>query len=704
MKTDPRNATPVLGTTLRYSEEEWLLGGLFDIVPDAVVAVSRDGKIAKVNRQLELMFGYSQTELVGSPIEILVPVHARQRHLERRVDFQSNPYVRAMGKGGDLLGRRKDGSEFPVDIMLGPVASHAGGQVIAVIRDATAAKETTDQLEAQRVRLQTAVDNMPHGLLMYDRFSRLVVCNRRYMEMYGLSADVVVPGCTLRDLILHRKATGSFSGDVEQYCLDILAAVAKGETTQKVVETTNGRSIAIVYGPMADGGWVVTHEDITERLRAEKRLAHMAQHDQLTDLPNRALFHQRLEEALVSVRRGGALAVLYIDLDNFKNVNDTLGHPIGDRLLKSVAARLQACVREIDTLARLGGDEFAIIQTALSEPLDASSLAVRIRETMAQPFDLEVQQIHADCSIGISVAPNDGVDPDQLLKNADMALYAAKTNGRRAFQFFERQMDAQVKARRRLELDIKAALLEGEFELYYQPIVNLQSDRVSCCEALLRWHHPDRGMVLPGEFIAAAEEHGLIAAIGEWVLRTACTEAATWPDNIRVAVNVSPIQLMNRNWVETVVSVLATSGLPAPRLELELTEQALLSESDTILANLRRLRELGVRLVMDDFGVGFCSLNYLRRFPFDVIKFDRSFIKDIPDQGDAVAIVRAVAGLARSLGMTTTAEGVETQQQLDEIRALGCTDMQGYLFSVPRPVGELSQLLMPRVERKANAA
>jgi predicted signal transduction protein with EAL and GGDEF domain len=323
---------------------------------------------------------------------------------------------------------------------------------------------------------------------------------------------------------------------------------------------------------------------------------------------------------------------------------------------------------------------------------------------MAQPFDLEVQQIQADCSIGISVAPNDGVDPDQLLKNADMALYVAKTNGRRAFQFFERQMDAQVKARRRLELDIKAALLEGEFELYYQPIVNLQSDRVSCCEALLRWHHPDRGMVLPGEFIAAAEEHGLIAAIGEWVLRTACTEAATWPDNIRVAVNVSPIQLMNRNWVETVVSVLATSGLPAPRLELELTEQALLSESDTILANLRRLRELGVRLVMDDFGVGFCSLNYLRRFPFDVIKFDRSFIKDIPDQGDAVAIVRAVAGLARSLGMTTTAEGVETQQQLDEIRALGCTDMQGYLFSVPRPVGELSQLLMPRVERKANAA
>src|SRR6478752_7747757 len=440
---------------------------------------------------------------------------------------------------------------------------------------------------------------------------------------------------------------------------------------------------------MSDGGWVATHDDITERQRAEQQIAHMARHDALTDLPNRMLFRERLVEALTGVSRGSKLAVLYLDLDRFKGVNDTLGHPMGDELLKLVAGRLRHCVRDTDTVARVGGDEFAIIQTGIDKPLDTAMLARRIGEAVRQPYDLAGHAVVVDTSIGIAMAPSDGVEPDGLLKAADMALYGAKADGRGTYRFFEPAMDMRMKARRELEIALREALACGQFELYYQPQVNVDDRRITGCEALLRWKHPQRGMISPAEFIPVAEEIGLIVPLGEWVLRKACLDAASWPDDIKIAVNLSPIQVTNQNLVQIVVSALAAAGLPARRLEIEITESVLMHNTETNTATLHRLRELGVRISMDDFGTGYSSLSYLRKFPFDKIKIDRSFISGLTSKPDGEAIIRAIAGLGRSLGMTTVAEGVETPEQMQRIRLEGCTDVQGYLISKPVPAEDL---------------
>ncbi|MCX6019984.1 MAG: EAL domain-containing protein, partial [Chloroflexi bacterium] len=398
------------------------------------------------------------------------------------------------------------------------------------------------------------------------------------------------------------------------------------------------------------------------------------------------------------------LAMLYLDLDDFKSVNDTLGHLVGDELLKTVANRLRGCVGKTDIVARLGGDEFAIIQTAIQCPADAGQLAQRIREALAVPCEIDGQQVLTDVSIGISISPDDATELDQLLKNADMALYRAKADGRGTYRFFEAAMDAHAKARRALEIDLRKALGNGELELHYQPLVNLAHDTISGCEALLRWRHPVRGMISPGEFIPIAEETGLITSIGEWVVMTACAEAATWPNGIKVAVNVSPVQFRSAALALTVVNALAKSGLAARRLELEITEAVLVQDSDTTLATLHQLRDIGVHIAMDDFGTGYSSLSYLRSFPFDKIKIDQSFIKDLSHNDGSAVIVRAVTGLASSLNMTTTAEGVETQEQLDLIRKLGCTEMQGYLFSRPKPAAELLPLLLQQNDGKMRVA
>jgi diguanylate cyclase (GGDEF)-like protein len=457
----------------------------------------------------------------------------------------------------------------------------------------------------------------------------------------------------------------------------------------------------VVSQPMPGGGSVVTHEDITERRRAEKQIAHMARHDSLTDLPNRVLFREQLAMALANVHRGERLAVLYLDLDHFKSINDTLGHLAGDELLQAVARRLQGCLRDTDTVARVGGDEFAIIQTRIKEPDDTAILARRVREAICAPYDIAGHSVITDTTVGISIAPDDGVEPNDLIKNADMALYGAKSDGRGTYRFFEPAMDARMKARRMLELALRQALTAGEFELHYQPLVNLADNRITCCEALIRWHHPERGMIPPADFIPVAEEVGLIVPIGEWVMRQACADAKRWPDDVKVAVNLSAIQVMNQSLVSVVVSALAESGLPARRLEIEITESVLMRNTDTTLSALHRLRELGISISLDDFGTGYSSLSYLRSFPFDKIKIDRCFVSGLPDASDSVAIVRAVAGLAENLNMVTTAEGVETEQQLAQVRALGCTEMQGFLFSKPCSVAEIEKLLNPAPAKRA---
>jgi diguanylate cyclase (GGDEF)-like protein len=564
------------------------------------------------------------------------------------------------------------------------------------------ARET--DLQAQNVRFDAALSNMSQGLTMFDREGGLVVHNARYIEMYRLRAEDVRAGVSLRDLLQMRVRSRTFSGNPDQYVAEMMALVRNGTPRIQLAELVDGRTIALAVQPMAGGGWVSTHEDVTERRHAELKIAHMAHHDALTDLPNRLLLSERLGDALAHVERGQQLAVLCLDLDQFKNVNDTLGHPIGDELLREVAARLRHCVRDTDTISRVGGDEFSIIQTNITGAVDAEQLAVRISEAVSAPYDLQGHAVIINTSVGIALAPADGTEPAELLKNADMALYGAKADGRGVFRFFEPKMDARMKSRRTLEIALRKALEHGEFALYYQPVVNLDRDGMRSCEALLRWHHPERGLVSPLEFVPVAEEIGLIVALGEWVIRQACADAAKWPNNIGVAVNLSPTQLNSQHLLPTVLSALATSQLPPERLELEITEAVLMQNTETTLKTLHQLRSLGISISLDDFGTGYSSLSYLRSFPFDRIKIDRCFISGLGSNSESTAIVKAVAGLADSLSMTTTAEGVETQTQLDQVRELGCTDVQGFFYSKPVPVEELTKMFSKSPVRMIAAA
>jgi diguanylate cyclase (GGDEF)-like protein len=562
------------------------------------------------------------------------------------------------------------------------------------------------ELEAQNLRFDAALNNMSQGLCLYDREQKLVVCNASYVHMYGLSPALTVPGTPLTKILEHRIGKGSHEGDIpEDYLRDMLNLANANRPATKILELNDRRVIAIKHQPMPEGGWISSHEDITEYRRIEARIAHMAHHDVLTELPNRLLLRERLERALLGPRREKGVAVLCLDLDRFKVINDTLGHATGDALLKAVGDRLKSCVREGDTVARLGGDEFSIVQVASDQPVAATALATRIIAAVGTPFDLGNHQLSIATSIGVAVSPADGESPDQLLKNADLALYRAKNEGRGIHRFFEPDMDKQMRARSSLLLALRQALAGAEFQLHYQPLVNLEHDEICGLEALLRWQHPERGLIPPAEFVPLAEESGLIVPIGEWVLRQACIDGANLPAHIKIAVNLSAVQFRSRHLVEMVFSALAASGLAANRLELEITESVLLENSEATLATLHKLRGLGVRIALDDFGTGYSSLGYLRSFPFDKIKIDRCFVSDLSAAGpEPSAILRAVAGLGSSLGMTTTAEGVETEEQLQRIREEGLTEMQGYVFSPARPIKDITRLFLTDAACSASAA
>jgi len=584
---------------------------------------------------------------------------------------------------------------------IGVLAGAVGGYRESLVRS----RNLAEIAELERERLQAAVTNMSIGLCMFDAKRTLVICNSRFAEIYNLPSELTKPGTSIVDILRARAASGGIGGsDPEAYIQRVLGNIAARKVASSQVELNNGRAISVIHQPMENGGWVATHEDITDRRKAEARIRHMARHDALTDLPNRILFKEQVEDAFRRVPRGEHLALLCIDLDNFKYVNDTLGHPIGDLLLESVAERLRGSLREQDTVARFGGDEFAIIQVGVEQPAGATTLAQRVIDALSAPFDLAGHQIVIGASIGIAIAPMDGIDADQLLKNGDMALYRAKAEGRGTSRFFELEMDMRMQARRALELDMRKAFMHGEFELYYQPVINVRTNEITTCEALLRWHHPARGMVPPSEFIPLAEDIGLIVPIGEWVLRTACSDAMSWPSDIRVAVNLSPVQFKSKRLLESVITALSVSKLSPDRLELEITEGVLLVEHETTLAVLHQLRAYGVRIAMDDFGTGYSSLSYLRSFPFDKIKIDRSFIRNISSDQSSLAIIRAVTGLSASLGMSTTAEGVETSDQLERIRAEGCDEVQGFLFSRAKPANEIRMMFAAVHEREAAVA
>jgi len=678
------------------------------------------------------------------------------------------------------------------------------------------------RLEAEKQRVDTALDNMTQGLVLFDAEARVVMFNQRLVDLLGLSDEVIKPGCLFRDLMDHCQERNSFDGDVDQFCEAVLANAATGETRRATYETSNGRSFNVIDKPLPQGGWVTTIEDIshrrrlererdrnyaflreiidhipsqitvkdvrerryvlvnrvaeqhllrsrgdligksvfdllpkaaaeqvtaeddraiacrdglfldeyptqslaqglryvtsyriaihdaantprylihvmedvTERREAAEKITRLAHFDALTDLPNRVLFHERIDQALERARHGQPFALVYVDVDEFKGINDSLGHHVGDELLKTVAERIKSCVAPDDLVARLGGDEFALLLTATKERDDVVSVIRRIFDAIRRPAQCLGHQLSTDASIGIALAPQDGIERDQLIKNADLAMYAAKAGGRRTFRFFEPAMDESARARLQLEQDLRRALAEGQFELHYQPLVDLGDGTMTGCEALLRWHHPERGMVSPLEFIPLAEDTGLIEELGDWVLRTATAEAAGWPAHIRVAVNVSPVQLKSQTLALRVTSALAAAGLSPQRLEIEITEAVLISDDDVALQILHQLHDIGVRIALDDFGTGYSSLSYLKRFPFDKIKIDRCFVSDI-EIGGSSAIVQAVVDIAAASNMTTTAEGVETGQQQMLLRQLGCTEMQGYLFSAPKPAFELRKLFAP---------
>jgi diguanylate cyclase (GGDEF)-like protein len=540
-------------------------------------------------------------------------------------------------------------------------------------------------------QLDAALNNMAHGISMFDSQQRLVVCNTQYAALYHLTPEQVKPGTPAREVLDARVAAGAAPA-ARTFADDRLTDMAKGKDYSVIDYLRDGRVIAINHQRMADGGWVAVHHDITAQKRVEAELAHMARYDALTGLANRALFLEKVNEGLARVSsHGEPFSVLMLDLDRFKQVNDSLGHAIGDSLLKAVADRLRRLARDDDIVARLGGDEFAVIQASDTNQRDqATVLANRILVSLTEPYDIDGRKIVIGTSIGITLAPHDAEDADALVRHADLALYKAKSEGRNRYRFFETAMEAEARERRDLEEDLRRAILSGEFELHYQTIIDV--GRQECCgaEALVRWRHPKRGLLFPDQFIALAEDSGLIMPLGEWILRRACTDAAQWPSHLKIAVNLSPLQLKQSNLLEVLNATLRDSGLDPKRLELEITETVLVEKNEENLAMLHEIKDLGISVVLDDFGTGYSSMRYLQMFPFDKIKIDKSFTRSMISHADSAAIVCAITGLGRGLDIETTAEGVETMEQLTFLRTAGCQLGQGYLFSRPVPLAALT--------------
>src|SRR4051794_31729372 len=600
--------------------------------------------------------------------------------------------MRNLAQGKETRGvmESPDGRSFQV--VNKPLAQ---GGWVATIEDITERRNLERERDRNHAFLSQIIDHIPTQITAKDvRDGRYVLANRVAEAQFGMSREEIV-GKTALDLF-PKEAAAIIAEDDEKalQCPEGLFLDIKPWQTQAMGQRyITSRRIGIPDQAGQTRYIINVVDDVTDRRRADEKIARLAHYDALTDLPNRVLFQERIEHELRRTSRGEQFALLYIDVDEFKGINDSLGHHVGDELLKAVAGRIKDCIRESDHVARLGGDEFAVIQTDVGSLDDVVDFVTRIHEAIRKPYECLGHQLSTDASIGVALAPQDGTDLDQLIKNADLAMYGAKGDGRRTYRFFEPAMDACAKARLALEQDLRHALVDGGFEIHYQPLVDLRSDGVTGCEALLRWRHPERGMISPADFIPVAEDTGLIVELGEWVLRTACTEATNWPDHVRLAVNVSPVQLKEPTLSLKIASALAASGLPANRLELEITEAVLIRDDDTALAILHEMRALGVRIALDDFGTGYSSLSYLKRFPFDKIKIDRCFIADMTEADGSSAIIQAVVNIAASRNMTTVAEGVETQLQKELLRALGCTQMQGFLFSSAKPGADVRKLL-----------
>ncbi len=687
-------------TEQRQTEQERdrnreFLDQIIENVPVTIVVKDADTrKFVLANRAAEILWSFDRHDAIGKTPHDLFP--------KAQADSMTEHDNKVLHADGPIFfGAHRNLAGVDVGRVLTSKRLCIRGQdkqpkyIVTVIEDVTERHELEKERNRNRDFLDQIIENVPSVIYVKNASDRRYVLWNRAAERFWGKSRTDVLGKTCYDVFSKEEAERLTLRD------DQLLQRKEPVFDERQVRPASGdeRTIFSRRLPIQDNQGNPRYllgvvEDVTERKNAEQRIAHLAHFDALTNLPNRVLLREKLEQELSLVRRGGQLAVLYLDLDHFKSVNDTLGHSAGDELLKAVTERMRGCLHEADILARLGGDEFAIVQTGIEHPTDAAVLAQKLRDAVNQTsYELHGHQVVVDISIGIALAPDDGTEVDELLKCADMALYGAKSEGRGTYRYFEAEMDARMKMRRSLEVDLRKALINNEFALHYQPLVRLADNQISGCEALLRWFHPQRGLISPADFIPVAEETGLINAIGEWVLRQACAEAATWPNDLKVAVNVSPVQFRSQGLPQAVINALATANLAPHRLELEITELVVLQSNETTLRRLHQLRELGVRISMDDFGTGYSSLSYLRSFPFDKIKIDQSFINDLSNGSDAVAIVQAIITLANSLKMTTTAEGVETEQQAQALRAMGCVEMQGYLFSRPKPAQEIKDQL-----------
>lgn len=526
--------------------------------------------------------------------------------------------------------------------------------------------------------LRLVLEELPHGLCMFDGQDCLVLANRRYAELWGIPEALTQPGTAFKTIM-----AASTVNQNQQTGLKAMPPAGWSGVHVREWTLRDGRIIQVTVTRLPDASTIALHEDVTERRRSQEQVVFLAEHDQLTGLLNLAAMRSVFEQLLIRNVAGDEFAVLCLDLDKFKRVNDSFGHAVGDRLLAQVALRIQSCLHHDEQVARLGGDEFLILQCGASQPGSSKSLAKRVIAALSEPFNLGNSVAQIGVSVGIAIAPFDGTCPEDLLKHADLALYRAKADGRGTWRYFEPLMNAKAEARRALEADLRVAMALGQFHLVYQPQVSLLSRKVTGLEALLRWQHPKQGNISPVEFIGLAEETGLIVEIGRWVLAQACLDAMQWPANLRVAVNVSAVQFAQGNLLRDVRNALESAALPPDRLEIEITESVLMQDEKQSLGAITELRDLGVYMALDDFGTGFSSLSYLLNFPLHRLKIDRSFVQNVATNPNARSIVRAIAGLGNNLGLAITVEGVETLEQLKVVRSEGCTEVQGFLFSQP---------------------
>jgi diguanylate cyclase (GGDEF)-like protein/PAS domain S-box-containing protein len=676
-------------------ESEAFIRSIFDSSPDCVRLLALNGEPLLMNRAGRALFGISDdADLRGHEWTRMALPEEAPKIQAAFAEVRAGNTARF-----EASIRTPEGQLRCMDVIAAPVRDNDGNPVrmLAIWRDITEAKAARDATESARraaekaaKRLASVLETTMDCVIVADRQWRLRYMNSNAQRLLGLGDEAI--GQSLGQLY-PEEADGAFAA----HCRKAMAS-QEPMTFEEYVASL-GMWLEVHSAPTEEG-LSIFFRDMSARRKAEQerfqaltQIYHMSRHDALTNLPNRVLFRERLERELEELKPEGMLAALTLDLDGFKAVNDSYGHPVGDLLLRQVGDRLRACVRETDTIARLGGDEFVVIQAGLRNADDVSLLADRIIRALERPFELDALSLSIGASVGFAIAPEAGTNADQLIRASDIALYRAKSEGRGIYRRYIPSMDASLQARQELKVALKSAILRQELELHFQPVIGLDSNKVTSCEALVRWRHPQRGLIPPADFIPLAEESGLIMAIGEWVLQKACREAMTWPQAVGVAVNLSPVQFKNGDLVKVVARALESSGLAADRLQLEITESVMLDESDSNMQILQEIRLLGVKIAMDDFGTGYSSLGYLRTFPFDKIKVDRAFVSDLPDGRESLAIVRAVAGIGRSLGITTTVEGVETREQLAAVNKEGFDEAQGYLFSRPVPAPEIAELL-----------